>query len=194
MLSEISTEEKNQKNFSMIETQPAVHFSLISHYLNHNESISLFRSSTRLYSIPLEIPIFLNYFNEFQSSKKYFDFSNFLQSKIFSSPSALNSFSDSNSSSNFIRIFRFFISSIKISTEPELNEWRKLNSSGIEKFQLFSRLNELGVNFYKFSLLFLFNFLLSVFSLNFQQNKIFLNARNSAFGSFFINFSFSLSF
>ncbi len=54
-------EKKNSlnRNFSLIESQPSVHFSLISQFLHHSSVISFFRSSQQLYSIPLSVPIFL---------------------------------------------------------------------------------------------------------------------------------------
>ncbi len=69
-------------NFSLIETQPSVHFSLINQFLIHTETISLFSCSHRLYSIPLEIPIFLFYYNKNIREKINFDF-NILFLQIF---------------------------------------------------------------------------------------------------------------
>ncbi len=73
----MSVKEKNRLP-SFIETQPSVHFSLISHFLSHSETIKLFRSSTQIYSIPLKLLIFLNYFNELDRNKKSFNFTDFL--------------------------------------------------------------------------------------------------------------------
>ncbi len=141
----IFTEENQNslnQNFSLLESQPTVHVSLINKFLSHYETIQLFRSSHRLYSIPLRIPILLNYFNENAELQKSFHFNNFLSSTF-----QLKLFS-----------FRFFISGIQISNEEEFYEWRKIISShenqNLNMKKIFSRLNrlELELNFEEFIL------------------------------------------
>ncbi len=159
----------------MLEIQPSIHFSLISQFFIHTETIQFFRCSKRLYSIPLQIPIFLHYFNDSNHEKNNFNFSDFLSSKFlknlssnfstvpelnfnlnFNSNINLNSKFNSNSNINseFIPYFRFYIISLRISTKFELNQWKKLFSSNSREFYLFSHLIhlELGNQFFSLSL------------------------------------------
>ncbi len=174
----------------MIETQPTAHFQLISQFLPHADSIKLFRSSNRLYSIPLEIPILLYYYNESRLWKKYFNFSDFfsinsspvLYSLKYSDPNSvtvpdnvieyykryepsmnITPFISNSYNSNINSIirclpiqitekFRFFITAIRISSEFEFNEWKKIISSNFMNSKIFSRLIQLELNCKEFLL------------------------------------------
>ncbi len=133
------------RSFSLLESQPSVHFSLISQFLPHSSTIKLFRSSHRLYSIPLLIPIFLNYFNENQSYESSFKF------QIFFSKNRKNLRSQGSISapalvSNFYQNFRFLISSMKMNTKKEFTEWKKFLALN-QNWRIFSRLTELEFDF-----------------------------------------------
>ncbi len=82
---------------SLLESQSSDHFTSINRFLDHRAAIKLFRSSRQLYSIPLTLPIFLNYFNE---NERNF---NFDLSRL-----------DSHS---IHQNFRFFLSSLRIEGE-----------------------------------------------------------------------------
>ncbi len=146
----LSPEEKIislNRNFSLVESQPSDHFRVISQFLSHIETIQFFRSSHRLYSIPLQIPIFLNYYNESRFWKKYFEMKVFHE--IISTSTASESESECarfTTSFRYTKLFRFFISSITISTNEDFLFWKNLISSKYENFKLFSKLNELELN------------------------------------------------
>ncbi len=92
------------QNLSFIESQPTVHFPIINEFLTHTETIYLFRSSSRLYLIPLLTPIFLHYFSERNLWKKSLEYIDVFNPNRFSFTNSMN-FS-----------FRFFLTAFSISS------------------------------------------------------------------------------